>query len=110
ERETTPNPKEEEFFLAVEEKNVDPKASNIKQVIEEPSILPSTSSPSSSNVGEEFDISNSMLEDDGNHGEQVANHEDTMEEVEHLQQDNNEAIYLSDLEDYFDGEEPVEIP
>ncbi|KAH9308443.1 hypothetical protein KI387_036354, partial [Taxus chinensis] len=34
--------------------------------------------------------------------------EDTMEEVEHKQQDSNEAVYLSDLEDCFDGEESVE--
>ncbi|KAH9322725.1 hypothetical protein KI387_017364, partial [Taxus chinensis] len=52
-----------------------------------------------------FDLSNFMLEDERNHGEQVANQKDTMEEVEHLQQDNNEAEYLSDLEDCFDGEE-----
>ncbi|KAH9292530.1 hypothetical protein KI387_042284, partial [Taxus chinensis] len=31
-----------------------------------------------------------------------------MEEVEQEQQDNNEAVYLSVLEDYFDEEEPVE--
>ncbi|KAH9317691.1 hypothetical protein KI387_019460, partial [Taxus chinensis] len=55
---------------------------------------------------EEFDLSNSMLEGERNHGGQVTDQEDTMEEVEHLQQDNNEAVYLSDLEDCFDGEEP----
>ncbi|KAH9292447.1 hypothetical protein KI387_042372, partial [Taxus chinensis] len=61
---------------------------------------------SSSSAEEEFDLSNSMLEDERNHGDQVTDQEDTMEEVEHLQQDNNEVVYLSDLEDCFDEEEP----
>ncbi|KAH9296272.1 hypothetical protein KI387_039860, partial [Taxus chinensis] len=90
EGEAAPNPKEEEHIPAMEEKNAGPRALNTKQAIEEPSVLPSTSSLSSSNVGEEFDLSNFMLEDERNHGKQVSDQENTMEEVEHLQQDNNE--------------------
>ncbi|KAH9307082.1 hypothetical protein KI387_011486, partial [Taxus chinensis] len=67
EGEATPNPKEEDHIPAVEEKSEDPRALNTKQAIEEPLVLPSTSSLSSSNVGEEFDLSNSMIEDEGNH-------------------------------------------
>ncbi|KAH9311575.1 hypothetical protein KI387_026610, partial [Taxus chinensis] len=55
---------------------------------------------------EEFDLSNSMLKGERNHGGQVTYQEDTMEEVEYLQQDSNKAVYLSDLENCFDGEEP----
>ncbi|KAH9314715.1 hypothetical protein KI387_023342, partial [Taxus chinensis] len=51
-------------------------------------------------------ISQTQLEGEGNHGGQVTDQEDTMEEVEHLQQDSHEVVYLSDLEDCFDGEEP----
>ncbi|KAH9310772.1 hypothetical protein KI387_025807, partial [Taxus chinensis] len=43
------------------------------------------------------------------HGEQVLDQEDTMKEVEHLQQDNKEVDYLSDLRDLFDENEPMEI-
>ncbi|KAH9323530.1 hypothetical protein KI387_018169, partial [Taxus chinensis] len=107
--EAAPNPKEEENNLAVEEKSADPRALSTKQVTEEPSVLLSTSSLSSSSTEKEFDLSNSILESEGNHGGQVADQEDTMEEVEHEQRDNNEAVYLSDLEDCFDGEEPVEL-
>ncbi|KAH9296232.1 hypothetical protein KI387_039820, partial [Taxus chinensis] len=106
EGEAAPNPKEEEHNLAVEEKNADPRALSTKQVTEEPSVLLSTSSLSSSSTEKEFDLSNSILESEGNHGGQVADQEDTMEEVENEQQDSNEAVYLSDLEDCFDGEEP----
>ncbi|KAH9310324.1 hypothetical protein KI387_044729, partial [Taxus chinensis] len=45
---------------------------------------------------------------EGNHGEQVSDQEDTLKEVEHLQQ-NKEEDYLSDLRDWFDEEEPMEI-
>ncbi|KAH9297624.1 hypothetical protein KI387_029306, partial [Taxus chinensis] len=45
----------------------------------------------------------------GNHGEQVSDQGDTMEEVEHMQQHNKEADYLSYLEDCFDGENPEKI-
>ncbi|KAH9325401.1 hypothetical protein KI387_005579, partial [Taxus chinensis] len=47
--------------------------------------------------------------DDGNHGDQVADQDNTMEEVEHTHQENKEASYLSDLGDCFDREEPMEI-
>ncbi|KAH9310879.1 hypothetical protein KI387_025914, partial [Taxus chinensis] len=56
------------------------EAPSVEQATEEPSVLPPTSSPSSSNVEEEFDLSNFMFEDEGNHGTQVANQKDTMEE------------------------------
>ncbi|KAH9328134.1 hypothetical protein KI387_000242, partial [Taxus chinensis] len=84
EGEATPNPKGEEYIPAMEEKNVVPEASNPKQAIEEPSILPSTSSLSSFSVEKEFYLSNFMLEDERNHVEQVANKEDTMEGVDYL--------------------------
>ncbi|KAH9315883.1 hypothetical protein KI387_024510, partial [Taxus chinensis] len=90
EGESAPNPKEEEHIPAVEEKNAGPRALNSKQAIEEPSVLPSTSFSSSSNVEEEFDLSNFIFENENNHGDQVADQENTMEEVEHLQQDNKE--------------------
>ncbi|KAH9297327.1 hypothetical protein KI387_029009, partial [Taxus chinensis] len=106
EEEAAPKAKEEEHILVVEEKIADPRALSAKQATEEPSVLLSTSSLSSSINEEEFDLSNSILESEGNHGGQIADQENTMEEVEHLQQDNNEAVYLSDLEDCFDGEEP----
>ncbi|KAH9324129.1 hypothetical protein KI387_004307, partial [Taxus chinensis] len=57
---------------------------------EELSVLPPTSSPSISNVEEEFYISNFMFEDEENHGDQIADQKNIMEEVEHLQQDNSE--------------------
>ncbi|KAH9316477.1 hypothetical protein KI387_025104, partial [Taxus chinensis] len=50
-----------------------------------------------------------MFEEERSHGEQVADQEDTMKEVEHLQQDNKEADYLSYLRDCFDEKEPMEI-
>ncbi|KAH9293650.1 hypothetical protein KI387_041142, partial [Taxus chinensis] len=106
EGEAAPNPKEEEHILVVEEKSADPRALSTKQATGEPSVLLSTSSLSSSSTEEEFDLSNSMLEGERNHGGQVTDQEDTMEEVEHLQQDSHEVVYLSDLEDCFDGEEP----
>ncbi|KAH9301124.1 hypothetical protein KI387_012707, partial [Taxus chinensis] len=94
----TPNPKEEEYILAVEVDHIVSEAPSVEQSIEEYSVLHPTSSPSSSNVEEEFDLSNFTFEDEGNHGEKIANSKDTMEEVEHLQQDNKEVDYLSDLE------------
>ncbi|KAH9327857.1 hypothetical protein KI387_044349, partial [Taxus chinensis] len=90
EGEATPNPKEEEHILVVEEKSADPRALSTKQATGEPPVLLSTSPLSSSSTEEEFDLSNSMLEGERNHGDQVADQEDTMEEVEHLQQDNHE--------------------
>ncbi|KAH9311246.1 hypothetical protein KI387_026281, partial [Taxus chinensis] len=51
EGEDAPNPKEEEYIPYVEEKNVGSRALNTKYAIEEPSVLPSTSSLSSSNIG-----------------------------------------------------------
>ena len=110
EGEAAPNPKEEEHILAVEEKSADPRALSTKQATGEPSVLLSTSPLSSSSAEEEFDLSNSMSKGERNHGGQVTDQEDTMEEVEHLQQDSHEVVYLSDLEDCFDGEEPVEFP
>ncbi|KAH9324968.1 hypothetical protein KI387_005146, partial [Taxus chinensis] len=56
------------------------EAPSAEQATEEPSVLPPTSSPSSSNVEEEFELSNFMFEDEGNHDEQVSNQEETMEE------------------------------
>ncbi|KAH9306009.1 hypothetical protein KI387_010413, partial [Taxus chinensis] len=50
-----------------------------------------------------------MFEEERNHGEKVSNQKDTMDEVKHMQHDNKEEDYLSDLEDYFDGEDPEEI-
>ncbi|KAH9313422.1 hypothetical protein KI387_044056 [Taxus chinensis] len=70
--EASPNPKEEDHILAVGEKSAYPKALSTKQSIEEPSVLLSTSSLSISSVEEEFDLSKSMLEDERNHGDQVA--------------------------------------
>ncbi|KAH9323698.1 hypothetical protein KI387_018337, partial [Taxus chinensis] len=63
----TPNPKEEEYILAVEKDHIVSEAPSVEQAIEEPSVLPPTSSPSSSNVEEEFEISNFMFEEEGNH-------------------------------------------
>lgn len=94
----------------MEEKITDPRALSTKQSMGEPLVLFSTSSLPSSSTEEEFDLSKSMLEGERNHGDQVADQEDTMEEVEHLQHDSHEVVYLSDLEDCFDGEEPVEFP
>ncbi|KAH9296845.1 hypothetical protein KI387_028527, partial [Taxus chinensis] len=94
-----PNPKEEDHIPAVGEKIADPRALSTKQATGEPSVLLSTTSPlSSSSAEEEFDLSNSMLKGERNHGGQVTDQEDTMEEVEYLQQDSNKAVYLSDLE------------
>ncbi|KAH9324069.1 hypothetical protein KI387_004247, partial [Taxus chinensis] len=101
-----PNPKEEKHILAMEEKSADPRALSTKQDTGEPSVLPSASPLPSFSTEEEFDLSNSILESEENHGGQVTDQEDTMEEVEHLQQDSHEAVYLSDLEDCFDGEDP----
>ncbi|KAH9306639.1 hypothetical protein KI387_011043, partial [Taxus chinensis] len=85
------------------------EAPSVEQATEKPSILPPTSSPSRSDVEEAFDLSNFMFKDEGNHGEKIVDSKDTMEEVEHLQQDSKEANYLSNLEDCLDGEEPEEI-
>ncbi|KAH9290230.1 hypothetical protein KI387_034347, partial [Taxus chinensis] len=63
----TPNPKEEEYIPAVEEEHTIFEAPSAEQAIEEPSFLPPTSSSSSSNVEEEFKLSNFMFEDEGNH-------------------------------------------
>ncbi|KAH9294674.1 hypothetical protein KI387_038262, partial [Taxus chinensis] len=104
--EAAPNPKEEEHILVVEEKSADPRALSTKQATGEHSVLLSTSPLPSSSTKDEFDLSNSILESERNHGGQVIDQKDTMEEVEHLQQDSHEAVYLSDLEDCFDGEEP----
>ncbi|KAH9326374.1 hypothetical protein KI387_006552, partial [Taxus chinensis] len=49
-----------------------------------------------------------MFGEEVNHGELVANQEDIMEGIEHMQQ-SKEEDYLLDLEDYFDGEDPEEI-
>ncbi|KAH9328193.1 hypothetical protein KI387_000301, partial [Taxus chinensis] len=68
EGEAAPNPKEEEHIPAVEEKSADPRALSTKQATGEPSVLISTSPLSSSSTEEEFDLSNSMLEGERNHG------------------------------------------
>ncbi|KAH9320352.1 hypothetical protein KI387_043948 [Taxus chinensis] len=63
---------EEEHIPVVEEKSADPRALTTKQATGEPSVLLSTSPLPSSNAEEEFDLSNSMSESEGNHGGQVA--------------------------------------
>ncbi|KAH9331280.1 hypothetical protein KI387_003388, partial [Taxus chinensis] len=55
-------------------------ALSVEQAIEEPSVLPPTSSPSRYDVEEEFEISNFMFEDEGNHGESIVDQDDTMKE------------------------------
>ncbi|KAH9326375.1 hypothetical protein KI387_006553, partial [Taxus chinensis] len=50
-----------------------------------------------------------MFKEEGNHGELVTYQEDTMEGIEHMQQENKEVDFLSDFEDCFDGEDPEEI-
>ncbi|KAH9292522.1 hypothetical protein KI387_042292, partial [Taxus chinensis] len=70
EGEAAPNPKEEEHILAVEEKSADPRALSTNQATGEPSVLLSTSPLSSSSNEEEFDLSNSILESEENHGGQ----------------------------------------
>ncbi|KAH9288028.1 hypothetical protein KI387_032145, partial [Taxus chinensis] len=57
-------------FAAEEEDHTVLEAPSVEQATEEPSVLPPTSSPSSSDVEEEFDLSNFMFEEEGNHGEQ----------------------------------------
>ncbi|KAH9306401.1 hypothetical protein KI387_010805, partial [Taxus chinensis] len=86
----------------LEENHTIPEAPSADQATEEPSVLLPTSSPSSSNVEEEFELSNLKSKDEGNHGEKIADPEDTMEEAEHTQQDNKEVDCLSELEDFFD--------
>ncbi|KAH9321234.1 hypothetical protein KI387_015873, partial [Taxus chinensis] len=56
------------------------EALSVEQAIGEPSVLPPTSSPSRFDVEEDFDLSKLMIEEDRNHGEHVANQEDTMKE------------------------------
>ncbi|KAH9306357.1 hypothetical protein KI387_010761, partial [Taxus chinensis] len=90
EEESVLTPKEEEYIRAMEENHIVLEALSVKYATEEPSVLPHTSSPSRSNFEEEFDISNFIFENEDNHGDQVADQENTMEEVEHLLQDNNE--------------------
>ncbi|KAH9295299.1 hypothetical protein KI387_038887, partial [Taxus chinensis] len=51
----------------LEENHTVLEATSAEQAIEEPSVLPPTSSPSKSNVKEEFELSNFMFEDEGNH-------------------------------------------
>ncbi|KAH9300492.1 hypothetical protein KI387_012075, partial [Taxus chinensis] len=43
------------------------EAPSVEQATGEPSVLPSTSSPSSSDVEEEFELANFMFEDEGSH-------------------------------------------
>ncbi|KAH9325162.1 hypothetical protein KI387_005340, partial [Taxus chinensis] len=52
--------------------------------------LPPISSPLNSNNEEVFDLSNFMFESEGSHGDKVVDQEGTMEEVEHMKQDNKE--------------------
>ncbi|KAH9328744.1 hypothetical protein KI387_000852, partial [Taxus chinensis] len=66
------------------------EASSTEQGIEEPLVLPPTSSPSNSNVEEDLELSKFMFEDERNHGEKVLDQGDPMEEVEHMQQDSKE--------------------
>ncbi|KAH9317048.1 hypothetical protein KI387_018817, partial [Taxus chinensis] len=55
------------------------EALSVEQATKEPSVLPPTSSPSRSNVEEEFELSKFMFKDEGSHGDQIADPEDTME-------------------------------
>ncbi|KAH9329420.1 hypothetical protein KI387_001528, partial [Taxus chinensis] len=64
----------------MEEDHTVSEAPGVEQATEEPSVLPSTSSPSSSDVEEEFELSNFMFEDEGSHGDHVTDQEDTMEQ------------------------------
>ncbi|KAH9321552.1 hypothetical protein KI387_016191, partial [Taxus chinensis] len=64
----------------LEEDHIVSEALSVEQATEEPSVLPPTSSPSSSDVEEEFELSNFMFEDEGSHSDQVVDIEDTMEE------------------------------
>ncbi|KAH9288986.1 hypothetical protein KI387_033103, partial [Taxus chinensis] len=70
----------EDFFISfqgpnlidepmMEEDHTVSEAPSVEQVTKEPSVLPLTLSPSISNVEEDFDLSNFMFEDEGNHGE-----------------------------------------
>ncbi|KAH9290813.1 hypothetical protein KI387_034930, partial [Taxus chinensis] len=63
----TPNPKAEEYIPAVEEDHIVLEALSVEQDTEEPSVIPPTSSPSSFDFEKEFEISNVMFEDEGNH-------------------------------------------
>ncbi|KAH9293198.1 hypothetical protein KI387_041598, partial [Taxus chinensis] len=67
-------------FTAEEEDHIVSEAPSVEKATKETSILPTSSSPSISNVEEEFKISNFMFEDEGSHGDQITDHEDTMEE------------------------------
>ncbi|KAH9319115.1 hypothetical protein KI387_020884, partial [Taxus chinensis] len=86
----TLNPKEEECILVVEKNHTVTEVSSSEKAVEEPLVLPPTSSPSISNVEEEFELSNSMFKDEVNHGEPISDPKDTMEEVEHTEQGNEE--------------------
>ncbi|KAH9289913.1 hypothetical protein KI387_034030, partial [Taxus chinensis] len=57
-------------FVAEEEDHTVSEAPSVEQAIEEPSVLPPSSSPSSSDVKKEFDLSNSMFESEGSHSDQ----------------------------------------
>ncbi|KAH9306852.1 hypothetical protein KI387_011256, partial [Taxus chinensis] len=69
-----------EFEFATEKDYTVLEAPSVEQAREEHSVLPPTSSPSSYDIGEYFDLSNFMFEEEGNHGGKVLNVEDTMEE------------------------------
>ncbi|KAH9307545.1 hypothetical protein KI387_035456, partial [Taxus chinensis] len=51
----------------MEEEHTILEAPSVEQATEEPPVLPPTSSPSRSDVEEEFELSNFMFEDEGNH-------------------------------------------
>ncbi|KAH9300106.1 hypothetical protein KI387_011689, partial [Taxus chinensis] len=54
-------------FAADEEDHTISEAPSVEQAREEPLVLPFTSSPSSFDVEEEFELSKFMFEDEGNH-------------------------------------------
>ncbi|KAH9287430.1 hypothetical protein KI387_031547, partial [Taxus chinensis] len=62
---------DEAKFAAEEKDHIVLEAPSVEQATGEPSVLPSTSSPSRSDVEEEFELSNFMFEDEGSHGDRV---------------------------------------
>ncbi|KAH9325469.1 hypothetical protein KI387_005647, partial [Taxus chinensis] len=69
-----------EVEFLVKEDHTFSKAPSVEQAIEKPLVLPPTSSPLGFDVEEEFDLSNFMFEEEGDHSEKISNQEDTMEE------------------------------
>ncbi|KAH9327084.1 hypothetical protein KI387_007262, partial [Taxus chinensis] len=66
--------------MAMEEDHTLLEDPSEEHATEEPSVLPPTSPPSSYDVEEEFELSNFMFEDEGNHGAKIVDSKDIMEE------------------------------